>query len=205
MVLVPVAAIVLPHRFAHRCQTRCGGACITSLCGDGVDEGSKVRSRCAVVSCCGMACRSVAEGGTANEDTSDRLPAGVGRGPGATAGEGEGAHPGARCVGGRTPAHAVDGRGEGLPLRRAERPGKPARPLRGPSPADRLPRLLRAGHHHLRRGRLVPGACLRGLLVRRRPGRAPGASECPRHHAGVRVAGPAGGHRAPEGAEWVGS
>ena len=142
---------------------------------------------------------------TAHEDTPDRLPAGVARGLGANAGEGEGVHPGARRAGGPTPADAVDGRGEGLPLRRAERAGEPARPVPGPPPADRLPRLLRAGHHHLRRGRLVPGPGLRRLLVRRRPGRAPGAPECPRHLAGVRLAGPAGGHRAPEGAQWAGS
>ena len=31
--------------------------------------------------------------------------------------------------------------------------GEPRRPLRGPAPADRLPRLLRAGRDHLRRRR----------------------------------------------------
>ena len=51
----------------------------------------------------------------------DCLRPGVARGSGAHAVEGEGVHPGARCAGGRTPAHAVDGRGEGLPLRRADR------------------------------------------------------------------------------------
>src|SRR5436305_582588 len=56
---------------------------------------------------------------TANEDSSDRLAGGEGGGPGATVGEGEGADPGARRDGRTTPAHAVDGRGEGLPRRRA--------------------------------------------------------------------------------------
>ena len=39
---------------------------------------------------------------------------------------------------------------------RFEGPNGPAslrRPVRGPPPADRLPRLLRAGRHHLRRSR----------------------------------------------------
>ena len=33
----------------------------------------------------------------------------------------------------------------------------------------------------------------------------PSASECPRHHSGLRLASPAGGHRAPEGAQWLGA
>ena len=38
-----------------------------------------------------------------------------------------------------------------------------------------------------------------------RPGRPPRPSERPRHHAGVRLARPAGGHRAPEGAHGLGA
>ena len=48
-----------------------------------------------------------------------------------------------------------------------EGPVEPSRPVRGSPPADRLPRLLRAGRHHVpRSGRRVPGASLRGLLIR---------------------------------------
>ena len=54
-------------------------------------------------------------------------------------------------------------------------------------------------------GGSYPDAGLRGLLVRRRPGGAPGTPERPQHLAGVRVARPAGGHRRPEGARWAGS
>ena len=54
-----------------------------------------------------------------------------------------------RRAGRRAPPDAVDGRGEGLQIRRPGRPGEPARPVRGPPPADRLPRLLRAGRHHV--------------------------------------------------------
>lgn len=94
---------------------------------------------------------------TANEDAPDRLPAGVGRGQVAAAGEGEGAHPGSGRDGGPTSPHAVDARGAGLQLRRAERDCTPARPVRGSPPAGCRPRLLRTGGHHLRRGRRVPG------------------------------------------------
>ena len=68
----------------------------------------------------------------------------------------------------------------------------------GPPPADRLPLLLRA-----RRGRLAR-ARLRRLLLPRRPGRPPRAPERPRHHARVRLARAAGGHRALEGADGLG-
>ena len=63
-----------------------------------------------------------------------------------------------------------------------------------PPAIDRLSRLLRA-----RRVRLAR-PCLPRLLLGRRPGFPPGPSERPRHHAGVRLARAAGGHRAPEGA-----
>ena len=68
-----------------------------------------------------------------------------------------------------------------------------ARPVRRAPPADRLPVLLRPGH-----GR-VPRARLRRLLVHGRPGVAPVPPQRPRHHAGVRVAGAAGGDPAAEG------
>ena len=78
------------------------------------------------------------------------------------------------------------------------RPGEPARPVRRAPPADRLPLLLRA-----RRGRLARARLLR-LLVHGRPGRPPRAPERPRHHARVRLARAAGGHRALEGADGLG-
>ena len=46
-------------------------------------------------------------------------------------------------------ADAVDGRGQGLPLRGTQRTGEPGGPVRWPQTADRLPRLLCAGRHHL--------------------------------------------------------
>ena len=49
-----------------------------------------------------------------------------------------------RRPGRRAAANALDGSREGLPLRRPGRAGQPARPVRGPAPADRVPRLLRA-------------------------------------------------------------
>ena len=76
--------------------------------------------------------------------------------------------------------------------------GEPARPVRGPPPADRLPRLLRT-----RRARLAR-ACLRRLLHGGRPGRPRRPSERPRHHSRVRLARAAGGHRAGEGADGLG-
>ena len=118
--------------------------------------------------------------------------------PRGTAGGGEEAHPRARCAGRQAPPDAADGRGEGLPLRGPRRPGEPARPLRGAPPADRVPLLLRAGRRRLAR------AWLRRLLVSRRPGRSPRASQRPRHHAGVRVARAAARHRALEGADGLG-
>ena len=48
------------------------------------------------------------------------------------------------------------------------------------------------GGHHVRGGRRVPGAGLRRLLLRRRPGRAPRPPERARHDARVRLARPAG-------------
>ena len=75
---------------------------------------------------------------------------------------------------------------------------EPARPVRRPPSADRLPRLLRA-----RRARLA-GACLRRLLHGGRPGRPSRPSERARHHARVRLARAAGRHRAPEGANGLG-
>ena len=58
----------------------------------------------------------------------------------------------------------------------------------GPPPADRLPRLLRTRGHDVRRGRLVPRAGVRGLLLRCRPGCAPRAPERAEHDARVRFA-----------------
>ena len=46
--------------------------------------------------------------------------------------------------------------------------------------------------------------CLHRLLHGGRPGRPPRPSERPRHHARVRLARAAGGHRAPEGADGLG-
>ena len=66
----------------------------------------------------------------------------------------------------KAPADAMDGGREGLPVRRPDGPGEPRRPVRGPSPADRLPRLLRAGRHDLpAQRRRVPAAGLRRLLL----------------------------------------
>ena len=129
----------------------------------------------------------------------DRVAAGVGGRPRGAAGEGEGADPRPRRAGRRAPPDAEDGRREGVRVRGPGRPGEPARPVRGAPPADRLPLLLRA-----RRGRLAR-ARLPRLLVRRRPGRPPRAPERPRHHARVRLARAAGGHRALEGADGLGA
>ena len=96
----------------------------------------------------------------------------------------------------RMPRMAVE---KDYALRGPGRAGEPARPVRGPPPADRLPLLLRA-----RRGRLARERLPR-LLVDGRPGRAPRASERPRHHARVRLARAAGGHRALEGADGLGA
>ncbi len=79
-----------------------------------------------------------------------------------------------------------------------ERQSEPARPVRGPPSADRLPRLLRA-----RRARLA-GACLHRLFARGRPGLPPRPSERPRHDARLRLARAAGRHRAAEGADGLG-
>ena len=70
--------------------------------------------------------------------------------------------------------------------------------LRWPPSVDRLPCLLRARGHHLRRGRHLSGAGLRGLLVGRRPGRAPRPPERAEHDAGVRLARPPGRDPGPE-------
>src|SRR5690348_9122232 len=91
-------------------------------------------------------------------DPPDRLSRGVGSGPAAVARQGEGAVPGARRHGCRTPAHALAGRREDVPLRRAGRTGEPAGPVRGAPATDRVPRLLRA------RGARLAGPCLRWLL-----------------------------------------
>ena len=76
--------------------------------------------------------------------------------------------------------------------------GQPARPVRGPPSVDRLSRLLRARRVRLARARLPR------LLPRGRSGRPPRPSERPRHHARLRLARAAGGHRAPEGADGLG-
>ena len=75
---------------------------------------------------------------------------------------------------------------------------EPARPVRRPPPADRLPRLLRARRARLARARL------RRLLAGGRPGRPRRPPQRARHNARVRLARAAGGHRAPEGADGLG-
>ena len=72
----------------------------------------------------------------------------------------------------RMPRMAVE---KDYALRGPERPGEPARPLRGPPPADRLPLLLRARRGWLARERLPR------LLVHGRPGRAPRPPQRARH------------------------
>src|SRR6266567_6174479 len=93
-----------------------------------------------------------------NESSENRVTAGVGGCAPATAREGEGVDPRPRRTGRRASADAVAGRGEGVRVRRAQGQGEPARPVRRPPSADRLPRLLRT-----RRARLA-GPCLRRLL-----------------------------------------
>src|SRR5215217_9573351 len=113
-----------------------------------------------------------------NENPTNRLAAGVGGRAGDAARQREGADPRPRRYGGRAPADAVDGRGEGLPLRGTQRTGEPGGPVRGPQTADRLPRLLRTGRRHLPGvRRRLPGAGLHRLLLRCRPGRTPGPPE----------------------------
>ena len=137
--------------------------------------------------------------------TTDRLAGGVGGSPPRAAGRGEGAHPRPRRHGGQAPTDAVDGGREGLPVRGAGRPCEPGRPVRRPSPADRVPRLLRARRHDVpAEWRLVPGAGLRRLLLRRRPGRPPGPPERPGHDAGVRVARAPGRDPGSAGNAWAG-
>ena len=85
--------------------------------------------------------------------------------------------------------------GQGLCFRGAGRQGQPARPVRGPPAADRLPRLLRAGRVRLAR------TCLPRLLDGGRPGRPRRPSQRPRHHPGLRLARAAGRHRAGEGTD----
>ena len=65
----------------------------------------------------------------------------------------------------QAPADAVAGRREEVRVRRAGRRGEPARPVRRPPAADRLPRLLRARRARLARARMP------GLLDGRGPGR----------------------------------
>ena len=59
--------------------------------------------------------------------------------PRSPARQGEGGHPGARRAGRRTPPAADGPDREGLRLRGPGRKGEPARSLRGPPPAHRLP------------------------------------------------------------------
>ena len=136
----------------------------------------------------------------------DRLAGGMDRRAGEAAREGEGAHAGRRRAGRRASPDAVDGGGEGVHVRWPGWPGQPARPVRRPPPAGRLPRLLRAGRHHLPGvGRRVPGAGLRRLLLCGRPGRAPRPPERAGHDARVRLTGPAGRDPGPEGADGLGA
>ena len=134
-----------------------------------------------------------------NEHAADRVAAGVGGRARGAAGQGEGADPRSRRACRRTPPDAEDGGREGLRVRGPGRAGEPARPVRRAPSADRLPLLLRA-----RRRRLARGGLPR-LLDGRRPGRPPRPSERPRHHARLRLARPAGGHRALEGADGLGA
>ena len=78
-------------------------------------------------------------------------------------------------------------------VRGAGRAGEPGRPVRGPPPADRLPRLLRAGRHHLpgAGGSYPERACV-GCSFGRRPGRAPRPSERAGHDARLCLARPPG-------------
>jgi Bacterial protein of unknown function (DUF899) len=75
----------------------------------------------------------------------DGVDAGVGGRAPATDRGGEEAHPRPRCAGRRAPPDAADGGGEGVPHRRPERAGEPARPVRGWPPADRLSLLFEPG------------------------------------------------------------
>ena len=92
----------------------------------------------------------------------------------------------------RMPWLAVD---QDVRVRRTRRHGESAGAVRRPASADRLSRLLRARHRRLARPRLPR------LLDDRRPHRQPRPSQRPRHHAGVRLARAAAGHRAAEGAD----
>src|SRR6266478_6114151 len=102
------------------------------------------------------------------------------------------------CAGRRTPTDAVDGGGEELRVRRAEREGKPARLVRGSQAVNRLSRLLRARGVRLARARLPR------LLAGRGPGHQLGPCERPRHYPCLRLTRAAGRHRAPEGADGLG-
>ena len=115
------------------------------------------------------------------------------------AGQGEGTDPRPRRAGRGSPTDAVAGRGQAVRVRRAGGQGQPARPVRGPSPADRLPRLLRARRARVARSR-VPG-----LFHAGRPGRSRRPPERPRHHAGLRVPRSAGRHRTGEGTDGLGN
>ena len=130
-----------------------------------------------------------------HENPPDRHRPGVAGRPRADAGQGEGADPRPGRAGGAAAADAVAAGGEGVHLRRTQGPGEPARPVRGPPAAGHLPRLLRAGRGRLARPR-VPR-----LLHDGRPGRGPRPPERPRHHLRLRLARPAAGHRAAEGAD----
>ena len=90
------------------------------------------------------------------------------------------------------------GGGEDVRVRRARRQEESARPVRRPQSADRLPRILRARRERLARARV------HRLLDGGRPGRSRRAPERPGHHARVRLACPAAGHPACEGADGLG-
>src|SRR5262249_55047531 len=64
-----------------------------------------------------------------DEDPADRVTAGVGCRRRAAAGRGEDVDARPRCAGGHAPPDAVDGGGEGVPLRRPGGPGEPSRPV----------------------------------------------------------------------------
>ena len=113
--------------------------------------------------------------------------------PRAPAGQGEGADPRPRRDGRRAAPDAPDGRREGLHVRG---PGRPS----GLLDLFEGRRQLIVYRFFFEPG--VTGWPERGcprLLVHGRPGSPPRPPQRPRHHARVRLARPAGGHRALEG------
>src|SRR5829696_10278337 len=79
-----------------------------------------------------LAPRGPRERGVPDEDTADRVAAGMAGGTREAPGRGEEADTSARRTGRTTAPDALDGGGEGVSLRGAGRPGQSARSLRGP-------------------------------------------------------------------------